>query len=291
VPKWLAALRGPKSPEPVRPGQASPPAWRQLPQVTFSHTRGEARIEAVGEQHHAAAVAAFIKFTGSGVGKAILVRQRNNPRASNAIAVYGVISAEPGAALVGYLSMQDALAYRPVFEYLGEKVIGCNAAVTPHRRGAGTDRVVLHLGTPGELIAELWAEDHPIAPGHPWMGKVVAFSGFGLKLAGVTLDREAQRLLARLAGCVVAPRVTKKTQLCVNGELGVETTNTIKARDYGIPVLEEPDFWFALGVEATALGQSPGWLGAAAVVSTGWIGQDEDPAWVGLDEDPGLPRH
>jgi NAD-dependent DNA ligase len=209
------------------------------------HTRGDARVDVVGEQYHAQAVELFRLHAGSRAAKAVLMRQPDNPKDANAIAVL-VYTREDQAAHVGYLAREDASAYRPVFDFLGDRVLGCEAAVAPYRGGAGTDGVVLHLGTPGELIADLWAETYSFAD-HRWRDKSVAFTGYGLSLANVTLDRQGQLLLARLAGVIVAPRITKKADVLVVGD-STETTATSKAREYGIPVLEEQQFWVELGI-------------------------------------------
>jgi NAD-dependent DNA ligase len=209
------------------------------------HTRGDASLEVVGEQYHAEAVELFRRHAGAGVANAILMRQPDNPKDANAIAVL-VYTRDDQAALVGYLTRDDAPAYRPVLDFLGDRVLGCEAALAPYRGGAGTDGVVLHIGTPGELIADVWAETYALAD-HRWRDKTVAFSGFGLSLANVTLDRQGQALLARLAGAIVAPRLTKKVDLLVLND-STETTAVAKARDYGIPVVAELEFWMELGI-------------------------------------------
>ncbi|MDN6300295.1 MAG: hypothetical protein L0J68_08435, partial [Micrococcaceae bacterium] len=44
------------------------------------------------------------------------------------------------------------------------------------------------------------------------------------------------------AGYLVGPGVSKKTALLVAGDPDVDSTKSRKARDYGIPVIGEPDF-------------------------------------------------
>jgi hypothetical protein len=228
--------------------------------VTFDDVRGDARVEVVGEQYHAEAVEAFRRFCGpAGVAEALLMRQPDNPKDTNAIAVSVWTSSDPPeAAHVGYLLRDDAAAYRPVFEFMGDVAIRCEAAIAPYRGGGGTDGVVLHLGTPGELIAEAWLNANPVQEDHPWHGQVVAFTGFGTRLAGVTLDRDGQRLLARRAGCLIAQRLTKKVAVLVATDGDDETGQLARARDYGIPVVDEAEFWQTLGVPGAALSKGPG---------------------------------
>lgn len=246
-----------------------PGATRQIAVkgVTFNELRDDAAVDVVGEQYHGEAVRLFRSLSSGSGQKAVLMPEPDNRHDANAIGVY-VWTAEGEVALVGYLARETAVLYHPIFEYLGGKVILCEAALAPGRGGGGTDGVVLHLGTPGELIAEAWADDHPFRPDHAWAGKKVVFSGFGALLSGVLLDREGQLLLARLAGCVALPRVTKKVEACITANPNEATTNVTKARDYGIPIILERDFWLETGIDEAALGKSRGrW---AQTVRTGW---------------------
>lgn len=225
--------------------------------ATFDNTRGDASVEVVGEQYRAEAVERFRRFAAGVSANALLMREPANPRDGNAIAVFVWTTADPPQAeQVGYLTREDAPRYRPIFDRLGDVAIMCEAAIAPYRGGAGADGVVLHLGTPGELIAEIWASEHPFGE-HPYRGKSVAFTGFGLSLAGAVLDREGQTLLARTAGVVAAPRVTKKVDACVcHG--GEETSATARARQYGIPIIDESAFWVALGIPEDQLSRGVG---------------------------------
>jgi len=244
--------------------QKTAPVHRDITMETFDHVRDDAGVEVVGEQYYMPAIAAFRDHTKGGAGKALLMREPTNPHDANAIAVYVWISSDSAVAQVGHLAAEDAVAYRPVFDFLGDRAIGCDAALAPHRGGGGSDGVVLHLGTPGELIAELWADAHPLQD-HAWIGKTVTFSGFGVTIANVVLDREGQRLLARLAGCSAAPIVTKRVDVCVATNPDEQTTNVAKARAYGIPIVSEHDFWTELGVDATVLGRGLGrWAQASS---------------------------
>jgi len=225
--------------------------------VTFSETRNDASLEVVGEQYYPSAMAGFKRAIGSGSGKALLGRDPTNQFDPNAIVVYAWVDGGR-VSPVGHLTREDAVAYLPIFTFLAGKVISCEAAVAPRRGGGGTDGVVLHLGTPGELIAELWADAHPAPEDHPWRDKTVAFSGFGVSLAGVTLDAQGQTLLARLSGCLPARSVTKKVSACVSVNPRDGSANLLKARDYGIPIVGERDFWVQLGVDPSAMADGLG---------------------------------
>jgi NAD-dependent DNA ligase len=84
---------------------------------------------------------------------------------------------------------------------------------------------------------------------HPWVGQMIAFTGDSrCAVAGRKLDREASQAFARSAGMVVHERVTKKVQLLVDCDDGTVSGNQRKALEYGIPVVEERDFWTAIGL-------------------------------------------
>lgn len=225
--------------------------------IEFAETRNDAALDVVGEQYYPAAMAAFKSQIGSGFGNCVVARDPLNAQDPNAIAIYASIDASAGMSAVGHLRRDDAVAYLPVFAFTG-KVIRCQAAIAPHRGGGGTDGVVLHLGTPGELVAEAWADEHPAPDDHRWRDKVVAFSGFGVSIAGVTLDSHGQTLLATLAGCLPSRNVTKHVDVCVAHNPRDASANLLKARDYGIPIVPEQEFWVELGVDRSVLGDGLG---------------------------------
>ncbi len=75
--------------------------------------------------------------------------------------------------------------------------------------------MVLHLGTPGECIVELVTDDASPS-NHEWVGKYAVFTGErATGLHGVTLDRAAQIMVARWAGCEVLPRLTKRSDVLI----------------------------------------------------------------------------
>jgi NAD-dependent DNA ligase len=89
-----------------------------------------------------------------------------------------------------------------------------------------------------------------------WAGKTVAFSGQGATtIYGVPLDRQAQLMLARWAGCEVLPRLTKKTDALIVADSSEPTTNLQKARDYGVAIVQEPNFVAAVGVPPEIIGR------------------------------------
>jgi hypothetical protein len=225
--------------------------------VFFTELRDDARLEVLGEVHHEQAVRAFTRYSNSSPHKALLMPDPGNKYDSNAIAVR-VWTSPSSISLVGYVAKELAPEYKPLLDYLAPRLITCDAVVAPGRGGRDTTGIALHLGTPGELIAELWSNDRPLRADHQWAGKIVAFSGEGLRLAGVRLDHGGQRLLARRAGCIAADRVTKKTDVCVATEPNSDTANIAKAMEYGVPVVRELDFWRELGIDAAALAVGQG---------------------------------
>ncbi len=91
---------------------------------------------------------------------AILLPEPTNPYDPNAVRVAVVTSSGDGAT-IGYLSREDAVAYRPVIDRLAAqgKVAACRASI-----GGGWDRgsgdrgnfgVRLSMGTPDALMKEL----------------------------------------------------------------------------------------------------------------------------------------
>ena len=248
------------APQPAGSGSLTGPA---LSVNIFKQIRDDAVVQVVGEAYRQELVATA-RQPGSadlpadmpppppGYYKAMLVPEPTNQYDPNAIRV--VLWAGESWALSGYLSREDAVLYEPLFRHLARDgqlpAVACDAALTPERGGIG---VVLHLGTPGECIAELITDDRSPAD-HPWAGKAVAFTGRGrTTIAGVALDRYAQVMLARWAGCEVLPRLTKKTGALIVADPAEVTTNLQKARDYGVPIVQEPDFLIRIGLPAEAI--------------------------------------
>jgi hypothetical protein len=240
----------------------------------FARTRDDAALEVVGEAYRQELVVRArppgpddmppgLPPPPTGYYKALLFRQPDNKYDANAIVV--TLWAGRDWSMAGYLSRTDAAAYQPLFHRLAATsatsppAIACDAALKQERGGIG---VVLHLGTPGECAIELATDGvHPSA--HAWLGKQVAFTGQGgTTVYGVPLDRPAQVMLARWAGCDVLPRLTKACHALIASDPNELTANLQKAKDYGIPVVQEPEFLSAVGVPVEAIARRSGrWAG------------------------------
>jgi len=104
-------------------------------------------------------------------------------------------------------------------------------------------------------MAELVTDDRTPAD-HEWAGKPIALTGQShTTITGVALDRSAQLMLARWAGCEVLPRMTKKASALVVADPDELTVNLQKARDYGVPIVQEADFLAAIGIPPEAIGR------------------------------------
>ncbi|MHB8958483.1 MAG: hypothetical protein ACYDAN_02540 [Candidatus Limnocylindrales bacterium] len=249
----------------------------------FTRLRPDAALEIVGEAYRQELVLKCrpprpgdlpegVPMPAPGFFKALVMPEPTNEYDRNAITV--VLWAGDTWTQCGYLSREDAVRYGPVFAYVahrraangepaGSEAIACDAAQVPERGGVG---VVLHLGTPGELVAELATDDRTPAA-HAWQGKLVVFTGEAVNsIAGVPLDRHAQHLLAAWAGCLPAPRVTKKTEVVVVAYPGQMTAGEAKAIDYGLPRVPEPEFLSAIGIPADLLGGSQPWASGTTPV-------------------------
>jgi hypothetical protein len=191
--------------------------------------------------------------------KAMLYREPSNQYDANAVMV--MLWAGGNWTICGYIARSDAAEYRLVFDHLQrillEKgdpdvaAICCDAALISEGAERG---VVLHLGTPGECAASLVTADLIPRKDHPWVGQVIAFTGQGVTtIHGVPIDRYAQSMLGRWAGCDVLPRVTKKTNLLVVANPSEATANVQKAKEYGIANVSEPDFLVGIGLPVEAI--------------------------------------
>jgi len=196
-----------------------------------------------------------------GFYKALLVREPTNPYDPNAIkvALWAGAGWDKSSATwthVGYLSREDAALYVPIFQHLARDgsnaALACDAAKAAERGGVG---VILHLGTPGECMVELITDDRNPSP-HPWTAAPIVFTGRSrTTITGVVIDRPAQLMLARWAGCEVLPRLTKKAATLVVADPDEPTANLQKAREYGIPIVQEPDFLVGIGIPPEAVGR------------------------------------
>jgi len=236
----------------------------------FRRVRDDAALEVVGEAYRQENVA-LARPPGPddlppgmpppppGYFKATLIPEPTNQYDRNAIAVY--LWSSRAWAHAGYLARSDALAYQPLFRHLATEsttgspaAIACDAALAQERGGTG---VILHLGSPGECAVELATEGPPIE--HRWAGKTVVFTGQGATtIHGVPVDRHAQVMLARWAGCELLPRLTKRTDALILADPNELTANLQRAREYGVEVVQEPDFFEAVGITPEAIGRLTG---------------------------------
>lgn len=258
---------------PATPAVAAPePQIGRMAGVIFDPS--PARLAVVGESHRQEALEALGGArTVRGVERiehqATLMPEPDNPVDPAAVAV------QIEGRLVGYLSRADARAYRPILDLCKSMGygVGCHASLTGGwDRGSGERGaigVVLHLGSPAELMAELRAgglvpesaaEEAP-APQRPstpltapedlgdLVGKTVCFTGESVStMGGVAMSRPTQEALAINAGLHVLPRVTKKLDLLVVSPLAGRSGKVVKAEQYEIPRVDEPSFWRVVGV-------------------------------------------
>lgn len=236
----------------------------------FTRIRDDATLEVVGEAYRQRQVASArppgpqdlppgLPAPPHGYYKAMLIPEPTNRYDPNAIGVY--LWSGGNWTIAGYLSRGDAVNYQPLFRRLAETTqgatpsIACDAALTTERGGKG---VVVHLGTPGGCMVELQTDDRE--PGeHPWVGKRIVFTGQGATtIYGVPLDRAAQIMLARWAGCEVMPRLTKKCDALIVADPTELTGNLQKATEYGVAIVQESEFVTGLGMAPTAVSRLSG---------------------------------
>ena len=218
------------------------PVARQVTVSLLTDARDDAWLEVVGEMHRQDAIGQVAGGrTDRGPAKAdghhaALVPEPDNPHDANAIAVYleGV--------LVGYLDRDVAPRWRAVMQAVAATgtVLGCPAVITGGWDRGGGDLgsfgVILNLGSPCEVMIELWSADHAPRMDHRWAGQVVAFTGNGGgRVNGIVIDRFGQLLLAEKAGMTASPRVTKKCQLLVQADVGSASHNTVMAMRCAAP--------------------------------------------------------
>jgi hypothetical protein len=256
-------------------GSPSPEATRvdgpQAVDVPIFDARPRSAVGIVGESHYQATLERLAEGrTDRGPVRvehvAGLIAEPSNPYDPNAVKV------QIGGATVGYLTRSDAVAYKPVLEavaHMGYAAFGCHASLIGGWDRGGGDRgsigVVLHLGTPRELLVELGVEVAAPAPApQPAIeivltdpatvgalaGRAVCFTGeSGCTIGGAMISRATQEALAVNAGLAVLPRVTKKLDVLVVSTRAETTGKVAKALEYGVPCVDERAFWLTLGVK------------------------------------------
>jgi hypothetical protein len=240
----------------------------QLNATSFTRLRDDAALEVVGEFYRQEGVLSArppgptdlppgLPPPPAGLFKAMLIRQPTNQYDPNAIAV--VLWSGGDWTHAGYLSRDAALEYAPLFRHMEATKPGSTAAIACDAnriRERDVFGVVLHLGTPGECVAELVTDDRSPIPAHPWAGKSVVFTGHSATtIHGIPIDRPAQLMLARWAGCDVLPRLTKKTHALIVADPQEPTGDLQRAREYAVPIEQEPEFLARIGIPSDAIGR------------------------------------
>ncbi|GBD23968.1 DNA polymerase III PolC-type [bacterium HR29] len=117
------------------------------------------------------------------------------------------------------------------------------------------------LGVPDEELEALVQDARRMPPAPPAAGlqltpgMSVCFTGESMcRYKGEYLSREMAERLARRAGLVVRDSVTKKLDVLVCADLYSQSTKARMARRYGIPMIEEGEFWALLGVDGIEIG-------------------------------------
>jgi len=83
-------------------------------------------------------------------------------------------------------------------------------------------------------------------------GRSVCFTGtLTCRHQGEPMTRESAERLAREAGMVVRPRVTRSLDVLVVADPDSISGKARQAREYGTRVIAEPAFWPLIGVEVT----------------------------------------
>jgi hypothetical protein len=164
---------------------------------------------------------------------------------------------EFGGQRVGYLSRGDAIRYKPVMDWC--RAEGFIPVVRGDVRGGWQEDdgtwadfgITLYVASPEKLLGRAPVPMPVPRVDHEWAGQLIAFTGDSrCVIGGNVLDREASMALAQAAGLTVHERVTKKVQLLVDGDTRTISGNQRKAIEYGIPVIDELDFWTRIGIEA-----------------------------------------
>jgi len=80
-------------------------------------------------------------------------------------------------------------------------------------------------------------------------GKRMCFTGEGqCRINGILITRELATSLAERQGLIVVDFVTKKLDILVVADPHTQSTKAKKARQYGVRIVHEPEFWRTLGI-------------------------------------------
>ncbi len=227
-------------------------AEQEVPVVTFTMQRPEARLAVAGEVSFQAVLERFSggRDEDGAVFRhhaAVLIPEPYNRFDHEAISVR--ICDELGATdQIGYLSHDDAVAIAPILDLVSPAIpMSLVTLEGGWDRGLG-DRAylsaVLNIGSPAEMAAEWYYHRRPPRIEHRWSGMTVAFVGDSLhSIAGMRLDRGAQAFLATQAGCSVERYVEPTVQVCVTGRVEARSTELRSARRNRIQIVPEEQFW------------------------------------------------
>lgn len=84
-------------------------------------------------------------------------------------------------------------------------------------------------------------------------GKIICFTGtFTCEVAGHDGGREMAERIALERGAVLKNNITKKLDMLVAADIETMSTKAKKARDYGIKIISELDYWRMLGFQVDA---------------------------------------
>lgn len=156
-------------------------------------------------------------------------------------AMLGLSASRVRALHADYVGTLIALAYRD--------------GVVTERERADLDLVAEALGVGGvdDALSRLGADTPRLGPdsdGPALVGKTVCFTGaLCCTFDGAPITRDLAEHLARQAGMVVAPRVTKDLDILVVADPHSMSGKACKARDYGTRVVAETAFWPMIGVD------------------------------------------
>jgi hypothetical protein len=168
----------------------SPKMWPQLGPITAWPSRGfQGQVSIVlldSDKRRTVAVVGESAYQGTldriGGGRtingcretdhtAVLVPEPTNRYDGNAVRVVVIPwGASNGSGLVGYLSREDAVAYRPLIDRLADvgRLVACAASLIGGWDRGGDDRghigVLLHIDTPEGALTEVEADPESLLP-------------------------------------------------------------------------------------------------------------------------------
>lgn len=108
---------------------------------------------------------------------------------------------------------------------------------------------LVEITRPGSTLREVNSKSSP-ASNTSLEGKLVCFTGdFQCAVIGHSSGREAAAQLAESRGMIVKSGVVKKLDFLVAADIDSMSIKAKKAREYGIPILAERDYWELMGFQ------------------------------------------